>query len=209
MVIRTLHEPPHSAALWSTHYQFKWNQTWDETFRLIYDAAPYVKDRESSPWNGYPLIIPWSSDAQLSALLEERSPRANPYTHLQSLLHQLEPTVQKNLSEFHAFALCVGYLEAAYWRESVIVETMNQPITREAATELIQSIGRRDQTLLHKLSQDWDEGRPADSLAKSEPVFDLQPKDQLLFQWTQAAAYSAALSKDPERFYRLIAKANK
>jgi len=41
------------------------------------------------------------------------------------------------------------------------------------------------------LSYNWDHGRFADSAAKLEPVFGLQPRDQLLFQWTRTANYSA------------------
>jgi hypothetical protein len=36
-------------------------------------------------------------------------------------------------------------------------------------------------------------------------VFGLAPKDQMLFQWKRAAAYSASLANDPDRFWRLIA----
>ncbi|HZD47400.1 MAG TPA: family 20 glycosylhydrolase [Silvibacterium sp.] len=190
------------------HYQSNWNERWDEAFHLIYDAAPYVEDRKSSSWMGLRLPVPWSDDEQLTTLLRERSVRPNPFTRLRSLLVLLEPLVLRNLSDFSAFALCVEYLEGMFWREVVIIEhAASQPIQQETATQLIQNIAARDQTLLEALSQDWDRGRPADSPAKSEPVFGLAPKDQLLFQWSRAAAYSASLAKHPDRFHQLVAKA--
>jgi hypothetical protein len=95
-----------------------------------------------------------------------------------------------------------------FWRESMIAEhSVKQSLTRETADLLIQSIAQRDHALAEALSRDWDKGRPADSPAKSELVFGLQPKDQLLFQWSRAAAYSASLASRPDRFYQLLATA--
>jgi hypothetical protein len=94
------------------------------------------------------------------------------------------------------------------WREAVIIEhTATQPMERANAELLICSIAERDRALAEALIKDWDSGRPADSPAKSEPIFGLAPKDQLLFQWTRAAAYSASLASHPARFYELIAAA--
>jgi Glycosyl hydrolase family 20, catalytic domain len=188
------------------HYNSRWNGTWEEAFRLIYEAAPYVEDGESSSWKGVRLRIPWSDDKQLAAL-KSGPPRPNPFTRIRRLLGQLQMSVGKNLSDFQSIALCVKYLEAVLLRESVVVEKMSQPIAPEIATQLIQDIAHGDQSLLEALSQDWDKGRPADSPAKSEPLFGLQPKDQLLFQWSRAAAYSAALAKNPEHFRQLVSKA--
>jgi hypothetical protein len=190
------------------HYQANWSETWDEAFHLIYDDAPYVEDRESSTWMGLRLSIPWSNDEQLTTLIRDGSPRQNPFTRLRSLLVLLEPSVLKNLSDFQAFALSVEYLERMFWREAVIIEhAAKQPVPRETADLLIQSIAERDQALAEALSQDWDKGRPADSPAKSEPLFGLAPKDQLLFQWRRATTYSASLASHPDRFYQLIARA--
>jgi hypothetical protein len=94
-----------------------------------------------------------------------------------------------------------------FWREAVIIEhAAKQPVARETTDLLIQSIAERDQALAEALSQDWDKGRPADSPAKSEPVFGLAPKDQLLFQWRRATTYSASLASHPDRFYQLISR---
>jgi hypothetical protein len=95
-----------------------------------------------------------------------------------------------------------------FWREAVVVEhAAGQAIERETTQLLIQNIAERDQALAEALSRDWDKGRPADSPAKSEPVFGLAPKDQLLFQWRRATAYSTSLASHPDRFYQLIARA--
>jgi hypothetical protein len=120
----------------------------------------------------------------------------------------LEASVLRNLSDFKAFELCVVYLESLFWREAVLIEhTATQPMERATAELLIRSIAERDRALAEALLQDWDNGRPADSPAKSQPVFGLAPKDQLLFQWTQAAAYSASLAAQPDHFHELIAAA--
>jgi len=190
------------------HYKASWSATWDEAFQLIYDLAPHMQDRETSSWMGLRLRVPWSSDEQLTAVLRDSSLRQNPFTKLRSLLVQLEALVLRNLSDFKAFELCVEFLEALFWREAVIIEhTAMQQVDRASAELLICSIAERDHALAGALIKDWDNGRPADSPAGSEPVFGLAPKDQLLFQWTQAAAYSASLASHPGRFHELIAAA--
>jgi hypothetical protein len=152
------------------------------------------------------LPLPWSDDEQLTALLTGRPPRQNPFTQLRSLLVLLEPSVLRNLADFQAFELCIEYLELMFWREIVVIEhAARRPIEREMTAQLIQNIAERDQALAEALSRDWDKGRPADSLAKSEPLFGLAPKDQLFFQWRRATAYSASLASRPDRFHQLIA----
>jgi hypothetical protein len=91
-----------------------------------------------------------------------------------------------------------------FWRDAVVVEQAGKRVDRETAELLIQSIAERDQALAAALSKDWDKGRFPDSAAKLEPVFGLQPKDQLLLQWERAAAYSANLASHPDRFYQLL-----
>jgi hypothetical protein len=187
------------------HYRANWNEVWAEVFHTIYDTAPYMKDRETASWMGLLLPIPWSNDEQLAALLKDASPRPNPFTRIRSLLVQLEALVMKNLSDFQAFELCVTYLEKMFWREAVVIEqSVRKPLEREATDSLIQSIAERDRELAEALTKDWDRGRFPDSTAKLEPVFDLQPKDQLLFQWERATAYSASLASHPDRFYQLV-----
>jgi hypothetical protein len=187
------------------HYGANWNEGWAEVFHMIYEAAPYMKDRETASWMGLLLPIPWSNDEQLAALLKDASPRPNPFTRIRSLLVQLEVLVMKNLSDFRAFELCVTYLEGMFWRETVVIEqSAKKPLEREAADSLIQSIAERDRELAEALNRDWDRGRFPDSAAKLEPVFDLLPKDQLLFQWERATAYSTSLASHPDRFYQLI-----
>jgi hypothetical protein len=189
------------------HYSAAWSEVWEEAFQLIYDDAPYVEGRETDSWMGLRLLVPWSDDEQLVALMKDESPRPNPFTQLRSLLVQLEPLVLKNLSDFQAFALCVEYLEKMFWREAIIIEYATARSLNQATSGLlIQNIAERDREIADALSRDWDRGRSPQSTAKLGPVFGLQAKDQLLFQWERAAAYSASLASHPDRFYQLIEK---
>jgi hypothetical protein len=159
---------------------------------------------------GLLLPVPWSDDEQLAALLKNGSPRPNPFTRIRSLLVQLEPQVVRNFSDFQAFELCVEYLEKMFWRERVVVEqAQKRPLQREAADLLIQSIAERDRDIAEALTKDWDRGRFTDAAAKRESVVDLEPQDQLLYQWNRATAYSASLASQPNRFYQLIEAAKR
>lgn len=113
-----------------------------------------------------------------------------------------------NLSDFRAFALSVEYLEAAFWRESIIFEQAAvKSIDLESARVLIQNIAERDRALAEALAVDWDRGRSPDSAAKRAPLFGFEPKDQLFFQWQRAADFSASLALHPDRFFSIL-KAN-
>ncbi|HEX3662460.1 MAG TPA: family 20 glycosylhydrolase [Acidobacteriaceae bacterium] len=187
------------------HYQAPWGEQWREVFESLYSAAPYWPGRATESWQGLTLPVPWSSDAELTAVLRAGAPSPNPFTRLSSLLVLLEPSVLTNLSDFQAFALCVLYLERMFWRESAVIEQAGQrPLDRAKAALLIQTIAARDQALADALTQDWDTGRFADATAASQPVTDLHPKDQMLFQWKQAARYSASLAQNPDRFCTLL-----
>jgi hypothetical protein len=187
------------------HYQSTWNEQWREVFESLYSAAPYWPGASTASWQGMKLPVPWSSDGQLRAVLGAGAPTPNPFTPLSSLLVLLEPSVLANLSDFHAFALCVTYLERMFWRENVVVEQASlRPLDRARAVLLIQAIAARDQALRNALSNHWDAGRFADADAASQPVIDLLPKDQMLFQWKRAARYSASLAQNPDRFCELL-----
>ena len=153
---------------------------------------------------GLSLQVPWSNDEQIAAVLQEKSPRPNPFPRLRGLLAQLEPLVLKNLSDYRAFQLCVECLEEEFWRDFIVTEQAVTNPLRATSDLLIQTIADRDHSLAGKLSKDWDTGRPADSEAKAAPLYGLEPKDQLLFQWQQAANYSASLALHPERFFQLL-----
>ncbi len=187
------------------HYAANWNESWAEIFQTIYDAAPCRSRETAMSRDGLALPIPWSSDQELAGVLGQASPASNPFTRLRSLLVLTEPLVRKNLSDFQAFELSVEYLERLFWREAVVIEqAVKKPLDKTASTLLIQSIAGRDCALAEALSRDWDKGRPSNSEAKSEPLVDLGPTYQLLFQWTQVATYSAFLAEHPDRFYQLL-----
>lgn len=190
------------------HYRADWNEDWSEVFQIIYDAAPSVQEEPMPSPTKLSLRIPWSSEEQLAKALRTGSPKQNPFTRLRSLLVRLELQVLKNLADFQAFALCVEALERMLWRDAVVIEhAAKKPLGQESTTLLIQTIAERDQALADALSKDWNKGRFPDSPAKSELVFDLQPKDQLLFEWMQAAEYSASLASHPERFHSILVAA--
>jgi hypothetical protein len=187
------------------HYRAQWNEGWSEAFQIVYDSAPSVKETAAA-WMGLVMPVPWSNDRQFAALLRDGPPRPNPFTRLRTLLVQVEPLVLKNLSDFQAFQLCAEYLERMFWREAIVVEQAGRPLERETSDLLIQSIADRDGALAEALRKDWDKGRFPDSAAKLEPVIGLAPKDQLLFQWVRAAAYSASLASHPDRFFQMLSK---
>ncbi len=189
------------------HYQARWNESWDEVFQLIYSDAPSMNEKETASWLSFPLRVPWSSDQELATVLKKPPLSANPFIRVRSLLVELEPLVLKNFADFKAFELCVAYLEKTRWRETILAEHADRTVNRDTLTLLIQAIAERDQELAAGLNQDWDIGRFPNAAAKLEAVYDLQPKDQLLYQWNRAAAYSAELAKHPDRFHQLMQSA--
>ena len=187
------------------HYQTTWNGHWREVFESLYRAAPYWAEGVTTSAQRLTLPVPWSSDVDLAAVLKAATHAPNPFTRLCSLLVLLEPSILTNLPDFHAFALCIQYLERLFWRETVVVDQAAQrPLDRARASLLIQAIAARDQTLADALTSDWETGRFGDAPAASQPVINLQPKDQMLFQWKQAARYSASLAQNPDRFCTLL-----
>jgi hypothetical protein len=186
------------------HYGAKWNNNWQEAFRLIYDLAPQMHEKKSTT-GAPPLHIPWSNDQELASVLKNRPLRENPFTRLRALLVQLKPQVPKNLADFQAFALSVEYLEKLYWREAIVTEhAAGKQLTREESDLLIQRIATSDHAMAEALTREWDKGRFSDSAAKVKPLFGFDPKDQLLFQWTRATEYSASLASHLGRFYNLL-----
>ncbi|HKF47942.1 MAG TPA: family 20 glycosylhydrolase [Terracidiphilus sp.] len=187
------------------HYQAAWNDQWREVFDTLYNAAPSWQGDRAESRQGLTLQVPWSTDAGLKAAVRSAVTGQNPFTRLSNLLVVLEPSVLTNLSDFQAFALCIRYLERTFWRESVVAElASHQPLDRAKARLLIQAIAARDQALADALTSDWNAGRFADAPAASQPVFGLQPKDQMLFQWKAAARYSASLAEAPDHFCALL-----
>ena len=186
------------------HYGARWSDGWEEAMALMYDEAPYMEDRETRDWMGIRLRVPWSTDAELKAALKGGVGR-NPYIRLRELLARLEPTVQKNADDFAAFVLSVEAMEAAVTRVNAVVEPAQiGGMDESAAAGLIAQIAAQDAAMVKKLTKDWDEGRPADAAAKRELLAELHPKDELLYSWGKAATYSAALAKEPRRFYGMV-----
>ncbi len=182
------------------HYEATWNEHWQRVFQTIYDDAPSFSGPDAALSR---MTIPWSNDDQLAAVLKLKGNYANPFTTLLELLRPLEADVKKNRADFQSFQLCVEMLEYASSRNTLIIEQAGKS-SAGANSKVIQEIATRDQSLTRALESDWDQGRPADSPAKVALLFDLQPKDELLFQWKQATAYSTLLAAHPERFYDVL-----
>ncbi len=188
------------------YFGAQWDKVWSEVFQLIYDAAPAYGEPDPLSSIGLRLPVPFSDEEHLATLLKNHPSGSNPFPRLRSLLVSLEPSISKNRSDFQALALSVEYLDALFWRESVIFEHAagRPPFNAESAQALIQNIAERDRHLLKALLEDWDKGRSTNSAAKAAPLFGFAPKDQLLFQWQQAANFSAGLALHTERFYALL-----
>lgn len=186
------------------HYRAEWSDAWSQAFELLYDAAPHFGDRQQSGLDLH-MAVPWSSDTELRAAFQRTAPTSNPFPHLRQLLHSATASVRSNQSDFRAVTLCVEYLDEVFWRESVIQEKMsNKDIAQAEADALIREIAERDRTLAAALSQDWDTGRFSEATAKTAPLYGMEPKDQLVFQFTRAAGYSTSLAQRPDHFFELL-----
>jgi hypothetical protein len=187
------------------HFGAQWSEHWSEAIKLLYDAAPLYNGKAGSL--GLKLPVPFSSEAELAATLKDRTEPVNPFPRVRELLAGAQPGVAKNQADFAALLLSVRYLEALFWRQSVIQQTAAKPLDRGTALELIRNIAGRDRALLDELSRDWDTGRPADSPTKLAPLYGMEPKDQLVFQWSRAATFSTELAAAPERFLAILRSA--
>ncbi len=185
------------------HFGAQWSGAWSKALKLLYDAAPLCDGKPGSL--GLKLPVPFSSEAELSAALQDSTPPANPFPLIREVLAPLQFAVTRNQPDFAALLLSVRYLEALFWRQSIAQQTAAAgPIDRDAAQKLIRGIADRDRALLDDLNKDWDIGRPADSPAKRAPLYGMEPKDQLVFQWSRAAAFSAELAAAPDRFVAIL-----
>jgi hypothetical protein len=188
------------------HYAADWTDTWEDVFRTTYDNAPNSTCRR--PWMRPELIAPWHNEAELAATLKGGATDSPPYTRLRSQLVFCAGGVRKNLEDFAAFELCAEYLEYLFWRStSVVREAQRKSGDKESSALLIKTLAERDRQLLERLDADWDRVRPSDSPAKVEAILGCSPQDQLLFRFRQAAAFSAELATDPDRFHRLLQQA--
>jgi hypothetical protein len=187
------------------HFGAQWNDTWTKAFSLLYDAAPIYGEAAKQTPIGLRLPVPFSDETMLAEAMKKPVPQSNPFPDLRGLLESLAPSVTKNGEDFRALQLSVAYLDTLFWRESVIQKRAAQkPLTSDATHAVLHEIVQRDRDLLDALTKDWDSGRPADSPAKLAPLFGMAPKDQLVFQWSKAATFSAALVKNPTQFETLL-----
>jgi hypothetical protein len=186
-------------------YRAKWNDNWSELFTTYYEITP--NRRSCSPAAMGPVLpVPWGSEDELTAAVRSGMLDAPPFRELLGRLVFSEPLVRDHFDDFLAFRLSVEYLEHVFWRITVLVEeAANRQRSPESAAALIRTIAERDQRLLERLDASWNEGRASNAAGKRRPVFDLDPGDQLLYTFRQAATFSQQLARGPERFSRALA----
>jgi hypothetical protein len=189
-----------------TYYGAEWSDNWGDIFTTIYDVAP-AKPPCAPPWMQPILPVPWRNEDELKTAVEVGAGEAPPLARLVSQITAVEGSVRRNFDDFLAFRLSAEYLEYAFWRSRVVAEEAKRPSDRQAATRLIQLIAERDHRLLARLDAEWNKGRPRDAASKLGPVFDFGPGDQLLFTFSQAAAFSDQLAERPEKFARALSEA--
>ena len=186
-------------------YQAEWNENWADIFTTLYEITPNQKSC-SPAWMSPVLPVPWRSEDELKAAVQSGMLNAPPFRRLLSQLVFSEAQVRDNFDDFVTFRLSVEYLAHVFWRITALVqEATKARRTPEAAAALIRTLAERDQRLLEKLDASWDKGRASDAAAKTGPVFDLRPGDQLLYTFHQAATFSQQLAHDPERFVHMLA----
>lgn len=185
------------------HYQASWSEDWKDVFQLIYDAAPGFGEHAPSGL-ALPMPIPWSTDAELRASIQKPSLGLNPFPHIRQLLSAVEKSVRSNRADFDAFVLAIEYLDEVFWRESAIRDAGKKALVSSDAHTLIREIAERDRIIVGLLSADWNAGRFADSPSKTEPLFGMQPKDQLFYQFSRATAYSNSLAERADHFFEIL-----
>ena len=189
------------------HWAAPWSDTWSQAFTLLYDAAPIYGDSKHTP-PGLRLPVPFSTEAELSAALKvhgkSRKPVRSParIAGRRTAFRYQKPGRLRSASTERALPRS-PLLASGYDRE----RTASKRLDRAAARDLIQTVAARDRSLLDELNQDWDSGRPGDSPAKLLPLYGMEPKDQLVFQWSRAAAFSAELAAHPDRFCGILESA--
>lgn len=186
------------------HYGAAWNDAWADVFNICYAITPYCTSRCAPPWAWPKLQAPWHDAQGLISAVGDATANPPPFQQILKELDRLKPSVSRNTEDFNAFRLSVEYMSQLFWRNSTILgEVDKKIINNQSATATIRTIARRDHKLLQALSAGWDSGRPSNSEVKSTMVFPAA-EDQLLFRLSEAAAYSTALAKDPDRFLAIL-----
>lgn len=187
------------------HYRAEWNENWSDIFTTLYEITPNKRSC-SPPWMKPVLPIPWRTDDELKAAVKSDMLNGPPFRRLLSQLVFAEAQVRDHLDDFLTFRLSLEYLEHVFWRITVLTQEAAKPhVTPESAAALIQTIAERDQRLLKKLNASWDVGRSPDVTARTAPVYNIGPSDQLLYTFNKAATYTQELAKNPQRFAALVA----
>jgi hypothetical protein len=172
-------------------------------FELFYDIAPHQSVYGGS--QGYVLPVPWSNQQQLRATIQAGSTEAPPLTGLIRRISACEGFVRKNFRDLAAFRL--------------------QPSTLSIYSGGIPSWSWKPKTRCGQLSPARRLSRPlpngpavaasarnrlghweAERFSNQVRAYNVNPPDQLLFRFREAASYSMQLARNPEVFSHLLAK---
>lgn len=174
------------------HYWAEWDEGWTDLFHSLYAATP--PRRTCAPEWMAPFQPPvWADRAGLDELLAGETPPFAvdlPWARLRSQLATCGGKVQRNLTDFRAFALALEYLEHIHRRCTAVLEAHQNPRKR---TELLGDIAQRDEALAEAMLQAWDEARFPDDPAKETLLADLSLEDQPLLAMRRASAFSKQL----------------
>ena len=178
------------------HYAAPWDRLWADVFQSLYDLAPAAWGC-GQVWLRPRLPVPWQDEASLNAALQTGR-RVDPaYNRLLSQLIQCRPTVRQHHDDFESLLVSVEYLENLFWRESALVAANAAADHETALRQTIETIARRDQKVVEALKAQWDLERPSSGDGRLSTTTNFRELEQLIPYMMNAAAYSAALAKNP------------
>ena len=181
------------------HYGATWNTDWYNAFQNYDQLTP----RRDVDCPAYQLPKPWFDDESLRQIIACNDTSQSPFGGTLGLLDTVSGSVTQNGEDFAAFRLSVRYLDYMFWRNSSIINE-RQYGTLDTTTALINDIMNKDAQLLNELMANWAQGRPTDSPLLTQLAIDADLQDQLVFRFSQAAAYSALRAQDPAAFFAYL-----
>ena len=181
------------------HYSAPWSDAWADIYDSVYAMAP--------PRHGAVRLLPepWATDETLREAAGARRPPDPAFARLLGQLAACEGSVLRNHDAFCSFRLAVEYLEHIHWRNRVLQRRGAGPADAAGAADVIRLIAGRDARMLKDIEEDWSRGRAMAPPPEAPAAFALTGHDHLLNTLRRAAAFSAALAADPDRFGRLRA----
>ncbi len=190
----------------AAHYGAQWDATWADVFRTLYQITP--PRRGCSPAWMAPFQPPVWSDADGLAAVAHAADLLIaldlPFVRLKEQLAVCGAGVRENLADFQSFVLAVETLEHIHWRCAVVRDAALTATATAKTGDIIKAIARRDAALLEALEGEWERNRFPNTPARDGLLADLSVEDQTLYSMRKAAAFTAELTVQPERFAALV-----